>query len=428
MPSREKRARRRRKHSALLPALIGILAITAVLLTAMLVHSDPLGSGKDDRLPFAYPENPNFVEQKNVTAAPLVLGANATPVPANRSPEPTPESGATPNIQPEPTPTAENANRLIPTPAPGDHFLPVFDRALLTENDEMMIAVTVDDCDEPEVMAQVIDIASRYNAKITFFPTGEALMTEGMMEGFKACVRSYGHEIENHSYAHKAEYKLSASELAIQLWKQSVAASYVTGRDLEQHFYRPYNINSAYDQRTHFYARKLGYAGIASYTHSYRDFDTIEDMAKSLGNGKIYQFDMSAESMAYFELFISTASRKGYKLVTMNEMFGLNQDVVKDALTIDTQILITMEDYVPTYYDLKLNYRTNAVFALQTRLIELGYLKSVTGIDIKADGIYGPSTSIAVSLFQADVGIVATGNADIATQERLFAEDAPHAK
>lgn len=412
----------------MLPALICILALAAVLLTVVLVYSNPLGSGDDDRLPFTYPENPNFVEQKNVTTAPLVLGANTTPRPANRVPDPTQEPENSPEIQPEPTPTVEITNRLIPTPAPGDYFLPVFDRALLTENDEMMIAVTVDDCDVPEVMAQVIDIASRYNAKITFFPTGEALMTEDMMEGFRACVRSYGHEIENHSYAHKAEYKLSASELAIQLWKQSVAASYVTGRDLEQHFYRPYNINSAYDQRTHFYARKLGYEGIASYTHSYRDFDTIEDMARSLENGNIYQFDMSDESMAFFELFISTASRKGYKLVTMNEMFGLNQDVVKGALTIDTQTLITMEDYVPTYYDLKLNYRTNAVFALQTRLIELGYLKSVTGMDIKADGIYGPSTSIAVSMFQADVGIVATGNADVATQERLFADDAPHAK
>ena len=44
---------------------------------------------------------------------------------------------------------------------------------------------------------------------------------------------------------------------------------------------------------------------------------------------------------------------------------------------------------------------------------------------IAADGIYGPSTSIAVSAFQAKVGLPATGNADVATQERLFASDAP---
>lgn len=430
MPSREKRARRRRRGSPVLPVLILLLALTAAVLAVMLVFSDPLGRREDDKLPFTYPENPNFVEQKNVTAAPLVLGSNATPEPVSVSrpeetaaPEATPESVQEAAVQENPA--ASETNRLVPAAIEGDYFLPVFDRALRTPDDEMMIAVTVDDCNDPEAMGQILDVAERYKAKLTLFPTGEALMTEGMTEGFRTCVRSYDYQLENHSYAHKAEYKLSSSELAIQLWKQSIAASYAVNRDLEQHFYRPYNINSAYDQRTHFYAGKLGYLGIAAYTHSYKDFDTIEALAKTLENGKIYQFDMSDQSLAYFELFVSTASRKGYKLVTMNELFGLNQDVVGRELTIDRQTLITMEDYVPTYYDLKLNYRTNAVFALQARLMELGYLTSENGEDLKADGIYGPSTSIAVSQFQARVGIVATGNADVETQEKLFAEDAP---
>ena len=41
------------------------------------------------------------------------------------------------------------------------------------------------------------------------------------------------------------------------------------------------------------------------------------------------------------------------------------------------------------------------------------------GEDAKADGIYGPSTSIAVSAFQAEAGIPATGNATAATIEAL---------
>ena len=421
MPSREKRARRRQRGSAILPALIVIVALVAVSLTVVLINSDPLNDRNENQLPFAYPENPNFVEQKNATAAPLVLGVEITMQPQQyvsgptATPSPTEEAVVDEAVK-------EEGNRFIPEAEQGDYFLPVFDRALRTPDDEAMIAVTVDDCDNAEVMSAILEIARRYNAKLTLFPTGEALMTPGMTDGFKTCVRSYKYQLENHSYAHKAEYKLSSSELAIQLWKQSVAASYAVGRDYEQHFYRPYNKNSAYDQRTHYYAGKLGYEGIATYTHSYNEFENIDEIVDSLGNGKIYQFDMTEDSMALFEMFVAESSRKGYKLVTMNELFGLNEDVVGDALTIDQQTLITMEDYVPTYYDLKLNYRTNAVFALQSRLMILGYL---TGEDVKADGIYGPSTSIAVSAFQAKVGIPATGNACALTQEKLFAMDAP---
>lgn len=426
MPSREKRARRRQRGSAVLPALIVIVALVAASLVVVLINSNPLQDQNNSRLPFAYPENPNFVEQKNATAAPLVLGVEATMQPQQYVPGPT----ATPQPTEEPAvdvAVGEEKNRFIPEPVEGDYFLPVFDRALRTPDDEAMIAVTVDDCDNAQAMSAILDIARRYNAKLTLFPTGEALMTPGMTDGFKTCVRSYKYQLENHSYAHKAEYKLTSSELAIQLWKQSIAASYAVGRDYEQHFYRPYNKNSAYDQRTHYYIGKLGYKGIATYTHSYNEFSTIDAMVDSLGNGKIYQFDMSEESMALFEMFVSESSRKGYKLVTMNELFDLDQDVVGETLTIDQQTLVTMDDYVPTYYDLKLNYRTNAVFALQARLKALGYLTGQNGEEAKSDGIYGPSTSIAVSAFQAKVGIPATGNASAETQEKLFELGAPNA-
>ena len=162
---------------------------------------------------------------------------------------------------------------------------------------------------------------------------------------------------------------------------------------------------------------------MASYTHSYKGM-TAEQLIDTLENGNIYQFDMTEKSMEVFEPFIQEASRKGYKLVTMNRLFGLNENVGGDRLTIDEQTLPTMDDYVSTYYDLKLNYRTNAVYSLQARLAELGYL---TDEAAKPDGLYGSNTSIAVSAFQAKIGEAATGNATVATQERLFALNAPPA-
>lgn len=427
MPSREKRAMRRRRGYGVLSALIVILLLVAAALVVILVNGgaqqDPQGGDVAIR-----PDATNYVDSRSATPEPLVLGADLQSAAARNlqpSAEPVATLDAEPeaSTEPEPVQTSSSGNRLIPAPLEGDYYLPIFDRALRTPDDEAMIAVTVDDCSDSEVLSQVVEIAQRYDAKLTLFPTGEALMKEGMAEGFRTCVLRYGYELENHSYSHKKEYQLSNGELALQLWKQSIAASYVVGKDYEQHFYRPYYDNSKYDQRTHFFINKLGYAGVASYSYSYKGM-TAEQLIGTLENGNIYQFDMTEKSMELFETFIQAASRKGYKLVTMNKLFGLNENVVGDRLTIDEQTLPTLDDYVSTYYDLKLNYRTNAVYSLQARLAELGYL---TGEAAKPDGLYGPNTSIAVSAFQAKIGEAATGNATVATQEKLFAEDAPPA-
>ena len=427
MPSREKRAMRRRRGYGVLSALIVILLLVAAALVVILVNGgaqqDPQGGDVAIR-----PDATNYVDSRSATPAPLVLGADLQSAAARNlqpSAEPVATLDAEPeaSTEPEPVQTSSSGNRLIPAPLEGDYYLPIFDRALRTPDDEAMIAVTVDDCSDPEVLSQIVEIARKYNAMLTLFPTGEALMKEELSDGFRTCVLSYGYELENHTYSHRGEYKLSNGELALQLWKQSIAASYVVGKDYEQHFFRPIYDNSKYDQRTHFFIRKLGYAGVASYTHSYKGM-TAEQLIDTLENGNIYQFDMTEKSMAVFETFIQAASSKGYKLVTMNRLFGLNEDVVGDKLTIDEQMLPSMDDYVSTYYDLKLNYRTNAVYSLQARLAELGYL---TGDAAKPDGLYGPNTSIAVSAFQAKIGEAATGNASVNTQERLFALNAPPA-
>ena len=422
MPSREKRAMRRRRGYGVLSALIVILMLVAAALVVILING---GAQIDAPGSVAIrPDATDFVDAGSATPAPLVLGANlqtATAQLPKQSVEPAETGEAEPVAEPEPTAAQSGGNRLVPEVLPGDYYLPIFDRALRTPDDEMMIAITVDDCNDPEVLSQIVEIARRYDAMLTLFPTGEALMSEGMAEGFRTCVLRYGYELENHSYSHKKEYQLSNGELALQLWKQSIAASYVVGKDYEQHFYRPYYDNSKYDQRTHFFINKLGYAGVASYTYSYKGM-TAEQLIDTLENGNIYQFDMTEKSMEVFETFIQAASRKGYKLVTMNKLFGLNENVVGDRLTIDAQTLPAMDDYVSTYYDLKLNYRTNAVYSLQARLAELGYL---TDEAAKPDGLYGSNTSIAVSAFQAKIGEAATGNATVNTQERLFALNAP---
>ena len=73
------------------------------------------------------------------------------------------------------------------------------------------------------------------------------------------------------------------------------------------------------------------------------------------------------------------------------------------------------------YRSLQKGDENNDVYTLQTRLLELGYLKE--GVD----GAFGSKTATAVKLFQETAGLEATGIADNDTQTRLFADDAPYA-
>jgi len=228
------------------------------------------------------------------------------------------------------------------------------------------------------------------------------------------------HALENAGFIISNEYKMTDAELALNIWKQGMAASYAIGVDYEQHFYRPANINNANDQRTHFFAGKLGYHGIATYTHSYAGH-SIDTLADTLKSGNIYRFDMSEASLELFKLFVRAASEKGYQLVTLNELFGYEENQLSSELTIDRQTLPTMDDYVPSLYDLELGDRARAVIDLQKRLMELDYLD----VNEIPDGVYGSKTSVAVSRFQASVSLPATGDANVATLEKLYGELPP---
>lgn len=75
-----------------------------------------------------------------------------------------------------------------------------------------------------------------------------------------------------------------------------------------------------------------------------------------------------------------------------------------------------------TYKTLQVGSKGEDVKNLQSRLKELAYLSG------NVDGAYGNGTASAVKAFQTAVGLPATGTADAATQEALFAADAPKSK
>ena len=119
--------------------------------------------------------------------------------------------------------------------------------------------------------------------------------------------------------------------------------------------------------------------------------------------------------------FMKFAQEQGYRMVTLNELLGYEENAYQPAQeSILTQTLPMLEDYENVYVQLKVGDRAWQVFLIQSRLVELGYL-AADG----ADGVFGESTSSAISKFQAQCGLMGTGVATTQTQIELFADDAP---
>ncbi|HIS68112.1 MAG TPA: peptidoglycan-binding protein [Candidatus Gallacutalibacter stercoravium] len=95
---------------------------------------------------------------------------------------------------------------------------------------------------------------------------------------------------------------------------------------------------------------------------------------------------------------------------------GLEATGVVDQATWDAMMSDSAPTYVPTY---TLGNYAEDIVTIETRLKELGYFYD------EPTTYFGEDTVVAVSDFQAAAGLEVTGQADKATTEALYAEDAP---
>ena len=418
MPGRNTRMRKR--SQGCLSYAIGMLIVAALVLAAAIVVTNRMQQS-EEALVARNAGSGNYVD---ADAAPsseqqLVLNGSGregadTPVELNT---PTPEPTAEPTATPKPTLDPSDPYAAVrPTPtAPG--FLPVFKKA---DTDELRIAITLDDCSGATITTDFARLAYQFGAKLTLFPSGNNVMKLGMDEVLRKCVFELGYEVENRCYSDSARlYRLSDSDMASEIWKQSIAVSYVLGGRYHPHFLRLYGGNGENDQRTHAYLIQQGYLGIASWTAaSNLDADKLVD---KLQPGGIYSFKTDENDARKMGVLMQAANAAGYEMVTLNELFGFEPNEYEQ--TADNVLAETMPELQPydaDYYFMKQGDRTWAVGLVQRRLEVLGYLPSGS-----ADGIFGESTADALTAFQANCGLAATGAADPETQRRLFADDAP---
>ncbi len=419
--SRRSIHRRRRAQGGCLSLAIGILVVAALALVAAIILSRQLSLSRDkDVLQGGGATDSGYVDVNNLDAgahdmvlSPREFLREGEDIPVlTPAPTPSPE----PSPTPEPTYNPDDPYALVRPQPTQAGFLPLFSKA---NTDEMMIAITLDECSGATITNEFVEAAFEHGAKLTLFPTGENVMKAGMEDVLRTCFYTLGFEIENRCYSAMAKlYMLNDTMMASEIWKQSIAVSYVLGVRHHPHFLRLYGGDGENDLRTHIYLAQEGYYGIAHWTYN---GSLMEEgrIGNNLAPGNIYYFKTTKDDLRRMNLLMDEAKIQGFEMVTLNRLFGYEENTFDRVNNVLADAMPELRTKVP-YYFMKPGDCTWATNLLQRRLTQLGYLP-----EDSADGVFGSSTAAALSAFQARMGLVATGAADIETQEKLFAKDAP---
>ena len=376
------RKRRKRRQNSLLPAVLFTLGILAVIVLAIRLMPKPSANVPATSEVLTRSEVEVGTADIRATEAPPVI--TLPPQTAEPTPEPTPQ----------------------PTPF---EYLPVIHNA---EIESKKIAITVDDCYQVNNLERIVKATEKAGSKLTLFPVGETLSKEGMPKLLQRCAFDLGFEIENHTYTHSRIFRMSDDDMAAEIWKQDAALDKALGVHYQEHFLRLMGGDGDTDPRIHSYLKKLGYLGIANWSVSGSDSD-MKHIRASLAPGQVYLFHCTDPDTKKLEEFIPWAVSKGYKLVTLNDLFNLPGNETS-ALTDNA---MPQPDYnVDDHHTLVEGEYTWVALQLQEKLRAMGYLK----MDGPSTGYYGPQTAKAIAAFQQDHGLPATGQADLETQQRVL--------
>lgn len=401
--------RRKQKLKKRLMIIVPVVVVLLALLVVLLVTG-----GKDNK-------KEQLAKVAALVEATVEPSVSPTPVP---TPEPTPEPFnyddayikaargeqdgplITPDLSKVDPAKLERWGKI------NEGFMPVLYKANTTEN---IIAVTVDDCFQAGNLRQIVQCALDNNADLTIFPIGKNLEIPEIASAVKWAYDN-GMEIENHTYNHAGMYHYDDERMTSELWYQNAKVSEVLGVNYKMHFFRPKGGDERDDQRVHAYINQMGYNAIAMWSQS-GSRDSMESLYNNLGPGRIYLFHTTNNDLEKLLQFIPGAVARGYRLVTLNEMFGLPDNETSDLSTLGEKPVFRNFKIAPQH--LRKTSYVRAAAIVQERLIELGWLEG------EADGVYGQSSFIATGFFQMACGMTPDGIAGTETQMKLFSEDAP---
>ena len=306
-----------------------------------------------------------------------------------------------------PTEEQIQAMAAVTEPEAVEGFLPV---CMGCDTDRMVVAFTIDDCNQPDNLKKIIAMFRKYDGKATIFPIGENVeMNKDVLKS----AWEQGFEIENHTWSHSGLYPDDDDELARQIWSQNYAVSQALGVNYQMHFLRPRGGDNRYDQRTHAYMRQMGYYGLAYWNHV-GVLNPTKISPSSVRPGDIILFHTTDKDIEQLNELVPALAERGFRFVTLNELYGLPENetmLLEEDLTVEP--LHPWVRFPQTYHP---EDYLHDVYLIQERLTELGFLNS------PYNGYYGQKTMAAVRAFQKSRGMTADGIVGKDTWRALFEE------
>lgn len=299
---------------------------------------------------------------------------------------------------------------------PAENRMPVLYTAQNVE--EKIICITVDDCYQPENLRAIVQCALDNNQKLTIFPIGENMEKLPALREVIKWSWQNGMEIENHTYTHNGLYHFDDDRMRWEIWKQNRMLEQVLGVNYTEHFFRPHGGDERDDQRMQAYINQLGFNAVSMWTMS-GSSSSYEACVQKLAPGNVYLFHtVTDKDMNKLLKFIPYCTQQGYKLITLNEMYGLPENETSPLTT-------TLDDPAPAFRAFKVDPVSlkkvtfcRAAAVVQQRLIDLGWLEGT------ADGEFGNGSFMATGFFQMASNIKANGVATVETQIAMFSDGA----
>lgn len=194
----------------------------------------------------------------------------------------------------------------------------------INEGSKPGISLTFDDGPNPEFTAKALEILQRKKVKATFFIIGKNI--EGNEELLKKIHRE-GHLIGNHSMNHTYWFNsLPGNMIAKEIIETEQKIEAVIGK--KPNYYRtPFGLTSPN------VAKGIKKTNVTSIGWNFRSFDTmakdekvlLEKLKKNAHKSSIILLhDNNKFTLAVLEAFIDYCFTNGIKIVSLDEMIGVN--------------------------------------------------------------------------------------------------------
>ena len=212
---------------------------------------------------------------------------------------------ATPTPQPDLRPTAGASG-----------LLPVFYSA---NTSEKRVALTVQSLPGESALETLLGGCATFNAKITFFVTGEELKK---YPEIWQLVMLGGHEVESRGLSGTGTTLMTNAELETELDGFTLAAQAYLSPDYAPHFYRPSELADYEDARLHSYLGQRWYYGVGSF--SLMSPSSLEQFE----GGTVVNVNLSEYGVSTFLTMVNALSQDGWEMVTFNRLFEYEENII----------------------------------------------------------------------------------------------------